>query len=149
MSAADSSGPLSVEPERYIEFTPPCIELEFDGELRRFGTFSSNEKTMDVTLRNPIRFRGIKLADQSRLKKVVLEYRKESGRSPLWNRALNINGEELDFLEATEDAFGYIKVPWKLPTLTASYEIRLISECIEEPGAPPHLNHFISESIVG
>ena len=136
--------------ERFIEFTRPCPEIEFDGDLKRFDGFVTNGLTMKVTIRNPLRFRDIKLADQERLEKIVLEYRKDSGRSPNWNRAKDAEtNAELNFNVTEEDSFGYISAVWKLPLLDASYEVRLKSICIEEPTAPLHLNRFISDSLVG
>ena len=92
------------------------------------------------------------MADQERLEKIVLEYRKVSGRSPHWHRALTIVNStttELNFKDSEEDSFGYISAIWKLPSIDFPYEIRLKSICKESPGAPPALNRFISDSVIG
>ena len=134
---------------RHIEFTRICPEVEFDRDLKRYDGFTTKDETLEVKIRNPLRFRDIRLEDQDRLEKIVLEYRKVSGRSPLWNKAKNTDGEELNFLDGSEDSFGYISSVWKLPSLDASYEVRLKSICTGEPTAPLRLNRFISESLVG
>ena len=136
--------------KRFIEFTRPCPEVEFDGDLKRFNSFVTNGLTMEVKIRNPLRFRDIKLAEQERLEKIVLEYRKVSGRSPLWNRAKDVEtNAELNFNVTEENSFGYISAVWKLPSIEASYDIRLRSICTEEPTAPVHLNRFISDTVTG
>lgn len=138
------------EVERFIEFTRPCPEIEFDGNLKRFDSFVTNGLTMKVTIRNPLRFRDIKLAEQERLEKIVLEYRKVSGRLPNWNRAKDVEtNAELNFNVTEEDSFGYISAAWKLPSIEASYDIRLKSICTEEPAAPVRLNRFISDTVTG
>ena len=105
---------------------------------------------MDVIIRNPLRFRDIKLAEQERLEKIVLEYRKVSGRSPHWNRAKDIKtNAELKFNVTQENSFGYISATWKLPSIEAEYDIRLRSICTEEPTAPFYLNGFISDTVTG
>lgn len=143
---------LSHVPEikNYIEFTRPCPEISFGGNLKRFETFTTNGQTLDVVIRNPLKYRGIAIEREQRLEKIVLEYRKVSGRSPHWNRAKdNTTNEELNLKNYKEDSFGYISATWKLPTLDFVYEIRLKSICIDEPGAPPHLNRYITDSLVG
>ncbi|EJK48096.1 hypothetical protein THAOC_33136, partial [Thalassiosira oceanica] len=136
--------------ERYIEFTRPCPEIEFEGDLKRFDTFTTNRLSMNVKIRNPLRFRDIKLAEQERLKKIVLEYRKVSGRLPNWNRAKDIEtNTELNFNAMQEDSFGYISATWKLPSIDAWYDIRLRAICTEEPAAPVRLNRFISDTVTG
>ena len=144
--ANDGDAPI----KRYIEFTRQCPEIEFEGDLKRFDSFVTNGLTMKVTIRNPLRFRDIKLADQERLEKIVLEYRKVSGRSPNWSRAKDAEtNAELNFNVTEEDSFGYISAVWKLPSIEASYDIRLKSICTEEPAAPVHLNRFISDTVTG
>ena len=136
--------------ERFIEFTRPCPDIKFDGDLKRFDTFTTNGLSMDVIIRNPLRFRDIKLAEQERLEKIVLEYRKVSGRSPHWNRAKDIKtNAELKFNVTQENSFGYISATWKLPSIEAEYDIRLRSICTEEPTAPFYLNGFISDTVTG
>lgn len=148
--SAMTSPPVEPEIKNYIEFTRPCPVVAFDGALKRFETFTTNELTLNVEIRNPLRHRGIQLDREQRLEKIVLEYRKVSGRSPHWNRAMdNSTNEELNLKNYDENSFGSISATWKLPSLDSVYEIRLKSICTEEPSAPPHLNRYISDSLVG
>jgi len=134
---------------KFIEFTEPCLEFNWAGNLKQYSKFlinSNSPNLLDITIFNPGKQ---KMAAMPRLEQIELEYRQVSDRFPDWTTGFAANSEKLNFLNAEEDSFGYATASWRVPSISAAYEVRLKSVCTYEETAPDRLNFHITDSVFG